>query len=178
MEANMAGPQWIADIVSTDFDTLPVDQASRRLGELAAGTGIAVVVDSQGRPTASIDSSGHRPLVLVPAHMSIDTLLDTPGLADILDSDVPAVVVDASGRPVGVLTADRLAEALADYKVRTELMGDHDSYRDAVLHGNPAAPEPLDLVCRTCGAPNRVIFYVAGQTACANGHPLVVDWQE
>jgi hypothetical protein len=102
-------------------------------------------------------------------------VLDAPAVRRLLSQGVPGVVVTDAGRAVGVLTVDRL---LDDYRVRTETMGDDlDSYRDAQLHGDPPVPQPLALACGTCGAQNEVTFYVAGETACVNGHPLAVDWQ-
>jgi hypothetical protein len=162
----------VTDYMVTDFLQLTAGGAAGATELDRSGIGIGVVADESGRPQELLTRDGPAPLIQVEATTPMERMIRGDVIA-LLNRGAPAVVVIQDARCAGILTAEAVSGyALSDFAVTAGAMADGV---DVSLHGDPRSGS-LTLTCATCGAVNTVAYFVAGETPCVNGHPLMVSW--
>lgn len=176
--ASVPAGTLVGDHLRDDVPRLSATGAVEQLRD--SGQDLGIVLDSDRRPVQLLTPHGPAPLATVDAALPMDALVDD-AVVQLIDEGAAALVVTGSGgRYLGVLTAARLADYLADTAaVATTDMGAPPDAPpiDVQLPGAQGPLEPLEPRCATCVASNRVPYLVPGQTQCRNGHVLVVTWE-
>ncbi|EEP70588.1 hypothetical protein MCAG_00915 [Micromonospora sp. ATCC 39149] len=172
------------DLMCTDHCVVETDSAPPdRADELTLG------VDERGTPRWVVGPGGRGPALLVAASTPVDELLTSNALVRLLDEHLPAlVVVDDSGRPVGVVPAEALGEQLlrqldgdkwAAYGTDVLAPPDPGVMGDPLLAGRLRPPTaPIRIFCAYCGALNHLDEFPEPDRDCAaGGHRLEPDWR-
>ncbi|WP_031072984.1 CBS domain-containing protein [Streptomyces sp. NRRL S-118] len=110
-----------------------------------------VLVDEEGEPVGLVGPDGPGPAVVLPAHTPVTDVLYSEEILDsLLDGAVGLVLVDADGRPAGVVPVEAIRTELAAEMAAPHRMGDSD------LTGRRTAFPPLvRLRCGVCRQTNR-----------------------
>jgi hypothetical protein len=165
----MNDPERISSYV-TDYLRLTTEEA-RGVAELdAAGPHFGIVEDDHGHAALLLTRSGRAPLIQIDADAGMERVA-REDVISLINKGVPCLVAVRNSHPVGILTAETVADYLTqNFEVATGAMSDHE------LQGDPPST-PLTITCATCGAANTVPFFAAGETRCVNGHLLTVTWE-
>ncbi|WFE97504.1 hypothetical protein [Micromonospora sp. WMMD987] len=168
------------DVMLTDHRIVETEHGPpERADELTLG------VDGRGTPRWVAGPGGRGPALLIAASTPVDELLTSDALIRLL-SELPAlVVVDESGRPMGVVSAEALAEQVLRHLGRaawptygSEPLSAHVSMDDSLLAGSLRPPTlPIRVFCQYCGALNHFDEFPETEQDCvAGGHQLRAVW--
>lgn len=166
----MIGYDRVGDHADHSYLRLSGDAAEGAAELATSGKEFGVLTDSAGRARMLLTAAGGTaPAVAIDVDAPMERVLAADIVA-ILNSGVPGLVVTDDSKVIGVLSATAVIDYLVEHSpVRSGDLG------DAGLHGDPPVT-PLNLVCSTCGTVNTVVFFAAGETQCAHGHPLSLTW--
>jgi hypothetical protein len=167
----MSGDDVVRDHANHGYLRLSGDAAEGAAELARSEMEFGVLVDSVGHPQLLLTGDGRTaPAVVIDAGAPMGRVL-APDIVGLLNSGVPGLVVTDDSGITGVLSASAVIDYLVEHSpVRSGFLGD-----DGRLHGD-APVTPLKLTCSTCGTVNSVLFFVAGETQCSQGHPLTLAW--
>ncbi|KWV33451.1 CBS domain-containing protein [Micromonospora rifamycinica] len=170
------------DVMLTDHRVVETEHGPpERADELTLG------VDGRGTPRWVAGPGGRGPALLIAASTPVDELLTSDALIRLL-SELPAlVVVDDSGRPMGVVSAEALAEqvlrhlgraAWPTYGIEPLEAEVPFGMDDPLLAGSLRPPTlPIRVFCQYCGALNHFDEFPEPEQDCvAGGHQLRAVW--
>ncbi|MEU7616494.1 hypothetical protein AB0M91_08460 [Micromonospora rifamycinica] len=167
------------DLMLTDHRVVETEHGPpERADELTLG------VDGRGTPRWVAGPGGRGPALLVAASTPVDELLTSDALFRLLSEQLPAlVVVDGSGRPMGVVPAEALAEQLLRQlgpAYGIDVLGEAvpGGMDDPLLAGPLRPPTlPIRVFCEYCGALNHFDEFPEPEQDCvAGGHRLQPGW--
>ncbi|MER5372072.1 hypothetical protein [Streptomyces sp. NPDC002553] len=159
-----------AELMATDCRTTTVEQAPGRADETV------VVLDDAGRPRWVVGPAGYGIAVEISPDTPVSGLSALPGVLELINDGLPAVLIVEEERLIGLLDASlikaellRALEADGD-AIGTVLDGDWQ------LYGAPVAPVGLVRVrCQVCGTVAEVDEFPISEVPCPGdpGHLLV-----
>ena len=165
----MSDPARVGDHADTAYVRLSSGGAEGAAELARSGHAFGVLTDHDERPVLLLTREGPAPLVTIDADDPMHRVM-AGDIVGLITRGLPGLVVTRDSRVAGILTAEAVGDFLVEYgPVRSGLLGDHQ------LHGDPPVT-PLTITCATCGTRNEVVFFLAGQTQCSQGHPLTVAW--
>jgi hypothetical protein len=167
----MSGDDVVRDHTNHSYLRLSGDAAESAAELASSEMEFGVLVDPAGHPRMLLTRDGRTaPAVVIDAGDPMDRVL-AGDIVSMLNSGVPGLVVTDDSRITGVLSASAVIDYLVEHSpVRSGFLGD-----DGRLHGD-APVTPLKLICSTCKTMNTVVFFVAGEAQCLQGHPLTQAW--
>jgi len=167
----MAEPMPLGELMSREFAILSEgddDSMQRKLQP--TGKPIAVVVDSAGQVRSVWSEEGRGTPIVASTDTPAEDIAGSGSLLKELNRKGAAIVVLSEIHPVGVVSAVRFAEYLADQRgLRVNTLGEVAA-GDAGLAGG-YSQGLLVIVCKTCGARNELRSWIEGTTLCTNPAP-------
>jgi hypothetical protein len=158
----------IADLMTTEFATCPVDEAAER----ETPPDLVVVVDEERNPHWVIGRAGPAPAVTMPATTPLDHVLEHDGIKRMLGRGLPAIVITDGQSVTGVVTGTVLYNELVSGAARRSLESDSELFGQS----EPIS-SPVRIRCKRCRAWNSYDSYLPGDPAeCVSGHPLEPEW--
>jgi hypothetical protein len=166
-----------AETVMTDkflvlHGPVAAEDARRRLTE--AGSVLAVLTESDGRPSSVVGPQGPAPLLLAGRDTPLRAIAESAMLTERLAEGAPGVVIADGDAVVGVVSAGEIRAFLSHgyHGVRTHTLGDD------TLPGRHTQPRMV-VYCE-CGARNEIVGeFVEGRTECSRKPPhlLKIKWK-